>query len=113
MSDKTENNVYSGGNTGIEVQRDGGWTVVKPGELTAEELCEALCWIKLDSDELVPDREIKQGYAAINEAISRLRKLESENAELKEKVKELEYHIDDLWQEIPEKAPRRAVGGCA
>lgn len=56
----------------IEVERDGKYVFVKPEELEVGELAEALCRINLDSDEFIPDSEIRQGYAAINEAIRRL-----------------------------------------
>ena len=48
------------------------YVFVKPEELEVGELAEALCRINLDSDEFIPDSEIRQGYAAINEAIRRL-----------------------------------------
>lgn len=56
----------------IEVERDGKYVFVKPEELEVGELVEALCRINLDSDEFIPESEIRQGYAAINEAIRRL-----------------------------------------
>ena len=56
----------------IEVQRNDEWVNVKPEELTNGELCECLSYIMLDSDEFLPQREIDEGYAAINEAIRRL-----------------------------------------
>ncbi len=56
----------------IEVERDGKYVFVKPEELEVGELAEALCRINLDSDEFISDSEIRQGYAAINEAIRRL-----------------------------------------
>lgn len=56
----------------IEVERGGKYVFVKPEELEVGELAEALCRINLDSDEFIPDSEIRQGYAAINEAIRRL-----------------------------------------
>lgn len=56
----------------IEVQRNEEWVKVKPEELTNSELCECLSIIMLDSDEFIPQREIDEGYAAIQEAIRRL-----------------------------------------
>ena len=56
----------------IEVNRDDEWVQVKPEELTTSELCESLSHIMLDSDEFIPQKEIDEGYAAINEAIRRL-----------------------------------------
>jgi len=56
----------------IEVQRNGEWVKVKPEELTNGELCECLSIIMLDSDEFIPQHEIDEGYAAIQEAIRRL-----------------------------------------
>ena len=56
----------------IEVHRNGEWVDVKPEELTNSELCECLSIIMLDSDEFLPQKEIDEGYAAVNEAIRRL-----------------------------------------
>ena len=56
----------------IEVNRDDEWVQVKPEELTIPELCECLSRIMLDSDEFIPQKEVDEGYAAINEAIRRL-----------------------------------------
>ena len=56
----------------IEVQRNEEWVNVKPEELTNSELCECLSIIMLDSDEFLPQKEIDEGYAAIQEAIRRL-----------------------------------------
>ena len=56
----------------IEVSRNDKWVQVNPNELTNEELCECLSRIMLDSDEFIPQHEIDEGYAAINEAIRRL-----------------------------------------
>ena len=57
----------------IEVERDGKFVMVKPEDLTVDELCRALDRIAIDSDEFVSNQEIAEGYAAINEAIRRLR----------------------------------------
>ena len=57
----------------IEVHRNGEWVIVKPEELTNSELCECLSNIQIDSDEFVSQLEIDEGYAAINEAMRRLR----------------------------------------
>jgi len=56
----------------IEVNRDGEWVNVNPEELTTPELCDILSIITLDSDEFIPQKEIDEGYAAIQEAIRRL-----------------------------------------
>lgn len=56
----------------IEVNRNEEWVKVKPEELTNAELCECLSCIMLDSDEFIPQQEIDEGYAAIQEAIRRL-----------------------------------------
>ena len=56
----------------IEVNRNEEWVKVKPEELTNAELCECLSLIMLDSDEFIPQQEIDEGYAAIQEAIRRL-----------------------------------------
>ena len=58
----------------IEVNRNEEWVKVKPEELTNSELCECLSRIMLDSDEFIPQQEIDEGYAAIQEAIRRLEK---------------------------------------
>ena len=58
----------------IEVHRNGEWVNVNPEELTNSELCECLSIIMLGSDEFIPQREIDEGYAAIQEAIRRLEK---------------------------------------
>lgn len=58
----------------IEVERNGKLVQVEPSELTNLELCECLSNIQIDSDEFVSNREIDEGYAAINEAIRRLSK---------------------------------------
>ena len=64
----------------IEVNRNGKWVQVNSNELTNGELCECLSCIMLDSDEFVSQKEIDEGYAAINEAIRRLEeKWEREN----------------------------------
>ena len=60
--------------TKIEVHRNGEWVQVNPNELTNGELCECLSIIILDSDEFVSQKEIDEGYAAIQEAIRRLEK---------------------------------------
>ena len=57
----------------IEAERDGKSVMVKPEDLTVDELCQALDRITIDSDEFVSNQEIAEGYAAINEAIRRLR----------------------------------------
>ena len=56
----------------IEVEREGKWVKVNPKDLTAEELCDALGRIQIDSDEFLSPQEIAEGYAAINEAARRL-----------------------------------------
>ena len=56
----------------IEVSRNDKWVQVNPSELTNEELCDCLSNIQIDSDEFLSQREIDEGYAAINEAIRRL-----------------------------------------
>lgn len=58
----------------IEVNRNEEWVKVKSGELTTYELCDCLSRIMLDSDEFIPQQEIDEGYAAIQEAIRRLEK---------------------------------------
>lgn len=58
----------------IEVERNGKYVKVNPGELTDAELCECLSNIQIDSDEFISEQEIDEGYAAINEAIRRLSK---------------------------------------
>ena len=60
-------------NIEIEVEREGKWVRAKPEELTNDELCDTLNGIQIDSDEFIPQHEIDQGYAAIEEAIRRLR----------------------------------------
>jgi hypothetical protein len=59
--------------TKIEVERNGKWVFARPEDLTAEELCEALDRIVIDSDEFVSNQEIAEGYAAIGEAVRRLK----------------------------------------
>lgn len=56
----------------IEVEREGAWVKVNPKDLTTAELCNCLDNIQLDSDEFIPQREIDEGYAAIQEAARRL-----------------------------------------
>ena len=56
----------------IEVEREGKWVKVIPKDLTAEELCDALGRIQIESDEFLSPQEIAEGYAAINEAANRL-----------------------------------------
>ena len=56
----------------IEVHRNGEWVLASPEELTNAELCECLSNIQIDSDEFLSQKEIDEGYAAINEAIRRL-----------------------------------------
>ena len=64
----------------VEIERNGEWVQVEPGELTDLELCESLSRIMLDSDEFIPQKEIDEGYAAIQEEIRRLeQKWEKEN----------------------------------
>jgi len=58
----------------IEVERNGKWVNVNPEELTDSELCECLSNIQIDSDEFISNKEINEGYAAINEAVRRLSK---------------------------------------
>ena len=55
----------------IEVQRNGKQVNVNPKELTNVELCECLSNIQIDSDEFVSEKEIDEGYVAINEDIRR------------------------------------------
>ena len=43
-----------------------------PQNLTTEELCDKLSDIQIDSDEFIPQTEIQEGYAVINEAVRRL-----------------------------------------
>jgi len=57
----------------IEVRRDGEFVEVEPEELTTDELCDQLDCIQIDSDEFIPQKEIYAGYAAISEAMRRLR----------------------------------------
>lgn len=57
----------------IEAERGGKSVMVKPEDLTADELCEALDRITIDSDEFLSNQEIDEGYTAIGEAIRRLR----------------------------------------
>lgn len=94
----------SDGKAKVEAMRDNKIVLVEPEDLTTEELCEALEWLHLDKSELYED-EVPGEQAAVNEAVKRLQKLEVKNAELEEQV-------CDLLDEVPEKAPRRAVGGC-
>lgn len=56
----------------IEVRRNGEWCKVPPQSLTDEELCDKLSDIQLDSDEFIPQTEIQEGYAVINEAVRRI-----------------------------------------
>ena len=56
----------------IEVRRGEKYVMVKPTELTTDELCGVLSDIQIDSDEFISDREISMWYAAIQEAIDRL-----------------------------------------
>ena len=60
----------------IEVEREGKWVKVIPKDLTADELCDALMRIQIDSDEFLSPQEIAEGYAAINEAAKRLQSIE-------------------------------------
>lgn len=46
---------------------------VEQEELTTDELCDLLNNIQIDSDEFISQEEINTGYAAITEAIRRLR----------------------------------------
>ena len=56
----------------IEIRRGGKYVMVKPTELTTDELCDILSDIAIDSDEFISDREVSMWYAAIREAIDRL-----------------------------------------
>lgn len=56
----------------VEIDRNGEWVQVEPEELTNLELCELLSRIQIDSDEFLSQKEIDEGYSAINEAIRRL-----------------------------------------
>lgn len=60
----------------IEIWRGERYVMVKPAELTTDELCDVLSDIQVDSDEFISDREISMWYAAIQEAIDRLNKNE-------------------------------------
>lgn len=57
----------------VEVLRDGNYKQVEQEELTTDELCDLLDNIQIDSDEFISQEEIDAGYAAITEAIKRLR----------------------------------------
>ena len=57
----------------VEVLRDGNYKQVEQEELTTDELCDLLNDIRIDSDEFMSQKEIDTGYAAISEAIKRLR----------------------------------------
>ena len=59
--------------TKIEVSRNGVIVDVNPEDLTLDELCQRLDYIQIDSDSFIPDQEIAEGYAVIEEAIRRLR----------------------------------------
>jgi hypothetical protein len=59
--------------TKIEVNRNGVIVDVNPEDLTLDELCQRLDYIQIDSDSFIPDQEIDEGYAVIEEAIRRLR----------------------------------------
>ena len=64
----------------VEIDRDGEWVQVEPGELTDLELCDCLSRIQIDSDEFLSEKEVMEGYIAIKEAILRLEeKREKEN----------------------------------
>lgn len=64
----------------VEIDRDGEWVQVEPGELTDLELCDCLSRIQIDSDEFLSEKEVMEGYIAIKEAIRRLEeKWEKEN----------------------------------
>ena len=56
----------------IEVYRNRKPVRLDSRELTNAELCECLSNIQIDSDEFLSNKEISEGYAAINEAIRRL-----------------------------------------
>lgn len=56
----------------IEIRRGEKYVMVKPTELTTDELCDILSDIQVDSDELISDRETSMWYAAIREAMDRL-----------------------------------------
>lgn len=58
----------------VEVLRDGNYKQVEQEELTTDELCDLLDDIRIDSDEFISQAEIETGYAAITEAIRRLRR---------------------------------------
>lgn len=57
----------------IEVERNGEIVYVNPEDLTLDELCRRLDYIQIDSDSFLPNKEIAEGYAVIDEAIRRLR----------------------------------------
>ena len=57
----------------IEVERNGEIVHVNPEDLTLDELCRRLDYIQIDSDSFLPNKEIAEGYAVIDEAIRRLR----------------------------------------
>ena len=56
----------------VEIDRDGEWIQVEPEELTDLELCDCLSRIQIDSDEFLSEKEVMEGYIALNEAIRRL-----------------------------------------
>ena len=56
----------------VEVFRDNEYLLVPPEMLTRWELCDKLNNIILDSDEMISDSEIFEGYAVIGEAVRRL-----------------------------------------
>lgn len=56
----------------IEVNRDDKCVQVKPEELTASELCWVLSNIQIEPEEFLSQKEIDEGYSAIDEAIRRL-----------------------------------------
>lgn len=58
----------------VEVWRDGNYKQVEQEELTTDELCDLLDDIQIDSDDFISQEAIDTGYAAITEAIRRLRR---------------------------------------
>ena len=58
----------------IEVNRNDEFVEVDPKDLTTSELCEILDRIEIASeDSWMPETEKREGYAAIEEAIRRLK----------------------------------------
>ena len=62
----------------IRVNRNGWIVDVKPGDLTTKELVHELKSIVVDGGGWMPETTEKEGYAAINEAVRRLKEYEKE-----------------------------------